>query len=231
MEPPERPADRLDGRLARDAEARHVRRERIALVEPPRLAPGHVQAALGIDAHPLQQPVDPAHPQLGEIGQPATQVRRADRRQAQDAPRHAGSASSRRESSPPMLWPIRWTGWSPKASLDLLAQPLGSLVDAGQRRDPRHQDPVPRRLHRLGNPAEIRREGHRTHADPRESAQSVGQHDRRVQPRKRSLEGCISSLSPHSSIPTAENPRHDTKCDAKPIPILLLDTVGSSIPF
>lgn len=63
----------------------------LAMIPPGRLT-GDVQTAVGIDSHSLEKPINPANPQLGEIGQRGPQVRRAHGREAQDPPVPAGPA-------------------------------------------------------------------------------------------------------------------------------------------
>ncbi len=78
---------------------------------------------------------------------------------------------------------------SPRRVLDLLAQPMGPRSRprrAAGRASPARGSP------RTASPGECRGNTSRrspAHADPRESAQPVGQHDRRIQPCKRFTRG------------------------------------------
>ena len=67
----------------------------------------HVEKALRVDLQRLEQAIDSPDAQLGEVGERRAQVRRADGGEAETRFCQDSSASSRRASSPPMLWPIR----------------------------------------------------------------------------------------------------------------------------
>ena len=132
----------------------------------------------------------------------------------------AGSVSRRRESSPPMLCPIRWTGCSPNSRSIWSPSRRARFSTAASGGNARHQDAVARRLHRLGDPTEIRRQGHRSHADPRKTTQSMGEHDRRVQPRKGHSRLHLVAVA-SSSIPAAgtqATTRNVSKADTNPPP-------------
>jgi hypothetical protein len=66
---------------------------------------------------------------------------------------------------------------------DLLAEPTRPEVDPGDRVDPCHQNLVPGGAEPVGDVAEIGRQGQPTQADPPESKQAVGQHDRGLKPK------------------------------------------------
>ena len=61
---------------------------------------------------------------------------------------------------------------------DLLPEPPGPALDAGDRLDPRHQDTVSRRFQGLRNATEIRRQCQRADTNPGESKQPGANNNR-----------------------------------------------------
>src|SRR5262249_50347424 len=71
-------------RVTANRETGNRRRNRDSAIELPSGPPGYVEATLRIDAQRGQEAVNAADSELGEVSQGRAQVRRADRRQAQD---------------------------------------------------------------------------------------------------------------------------------------------------
>ena len=145
-------------------------------------AAGDVEEPRVVDVQGLEQPVDPAEADLGEIGQRRAEVRRADRRQAEDEPgplaREQGAGVEPAHAVADQV--DRLVG---ERLADLPAQPFGPPRHPGDRRDLRDQDAIARRLQEVGDAAGSTRPSVTgPSADPGEAEEPVGQDDRRLQP-------------------------------------------------
>jgi hypothetical protein len=182
VQTPHGPADRVGGRIARDAEAgKPAGRDRLAM-EGLRRLPGHVEEPAVVDPQPFQEPVDPPGAEPGEVGQRRAQVRRADRGQAQHADRPRRVAQQEAGVEPPHAMREDVDRLVGEGRDDLLAEPPRAEVDPGDRVDPRHQDPVAGGAEPLGDLSEIRSQRQPAQADPAEPEQAVRQHDRSLEP-------------------------------------------------
>ena len=105
-----------------------------------------------------QQAEDAADPQLGEIRQSGSQVRRADRREAHDPPLPGwvGEQPACVEAPHAVTDHMDRLVW--KCLEDLLAQPGGAPLDSGDRGHAGDEHAVARRGEDVGNRPEVRRE-------------------------------------------------------------------------
>ena len=102
-----------------------------------------------------QQPEDAADSQLGEVGQGRAQVRRADRRQAQDPPLPGWVGEQPACVEAPHAMTDHVDRLIRKCLEDLLAEAVGPLFDAGDRGHAGDEHSVSRRGQELRNRAEV----------------------------------------------------------------------------
>ena len=175
------PADVLDRRVAGDTEAGDGMRPGGRLVDRPHGAPGHVQEAAMVDPHHPQEAVDPADPEAGAVGQGRAEVRRPDRRQAQDPSRPGRVGEQLARVEPPHAVADDVHRLAREGRLDLLAQPSRTRLDPCDRRHARHHHPVAAGAEELGDAPEVGRKPQPTHADGANPKEPMGQHDRSLE--------------------------------------------------
>jgi Mitochondrial biogenesis AIM24 len=166
VQPLERPGHLGAGGITGQAEAGDVLGLVVQAMEPAGGTSGDVDETPGIEPHQIEQAIDAADPELGEIGQVRSQVRRADGGQAEHSfsPQRVGKQSPGVHASHAVADDVnRFLG---KAAKDPITQSPGAKLHSGDRMDPRHQDTVPRRAKFIRNPPEVGRERQRTQTDP-----------------------------------------------------------------
>src|SRR5262249_6120868 len=111
----------------------------------------------------------------------------ADRRQAQNAlgPRRVGQQSASVETAHAMA--DHGHRLFAEFTQNLMTKTSGAILNAGNRRDPRHQNAIASLPQGLRNPAKIGGQGQLSNSDPREAEQTMCQHDWRAQSSDRSV--------------------------------------------
>jgi hypothetical protein len=164
----QRPADLPRRWVSGHAENASAPEQPPLAVDRPGGAAGHVEEPADLDPQAPEQSVDPVELQPGAVGERRAEVRRADRREAQDPARPLGVGEHLAGVEPPHAVPDHVDAFARERPLALFGQGARPTPDPCEGGHPGDEDPVPGRPEEPRDAAEVGGEREAADADPAE---------------------------------------------------------------